>query len=123
MEKRYYDVRMRGIEHGDERDDVRSPTVESAAAMKADMSCWGRLGHTSISSVRTMLSVGWITTHHHQTRQETQGIQINTFGSETQTGKEYRNDTKITVKAPKVEVPDPIQNFDGRERNVAKRIC
>ncbi len=43
-----------------------------------------------------------------------QGIQIeNKFGSETQTGKEYRKRHEITVKAPRgVEVPDPMQDFD-----------
>ena len=43
-----------------------------------------------------------------------QGLTIdNRFGSETQSGKEYRKMHEITVKAPRgVQVPDPMQDFD-----------
>ena len=92
------------------------PTVESAAAMKApDMSYLGTSGaHFDQFGADDTFGGLDYNAPPPDAYGKHQGIQIeNTFGSETQTGKEYRKRHEITVKAPRgVEVPDPMQDFD-----------
>ena len=92
------------------------PTVESAAAMKApDMSYLGTSGaHFDQFGADDTFGGLDYNAPPPDAYGKHQGIQIeNTFGSETQTGKEYRKRHEITVKAPRgVDVPDPMQDFD-----------
>ena len=94
------------------------PTVESAAAMKAgapDMSYLGTSGaHFDQFGADDTFGGLDYNAPPPDAYGKHQGIQIeNKFGSETQTGKEYRKRHEITVKAPRgVEVPDPMQDFD-----------
>ena len=94
------------------------PTVESAAAMKAvapDMSYLGTSGaHFDQFGADDAFGGLDYNAPPPDAYGKHQGIQIeNKFGSETQTGKEYRKRHEITVKAPRgVEVPDPMQDFD-----------
>ena len=124
VRKKMSDIFCHAICDDDNRNTVTNvttydrPTVESAAAMKAvapDMSYLGTSGaHFDQFGADDTFGGLDYNAPPPDAYGKHQGIQIeNKFGSETQTGKEYRKRHEITVKAPRgVEVPDPMQDFD-----------
>ena len=113
-------------EHGDERDDVRSTNDRICAAMKApDMSYLGTSGaHFDQFGADDTFGGLDYNAPPPDAYGKHQGIQIeNKFGSETQTGKEYRKRHEITVKAPrgwKFQIRCKILTT-GKERG--RKVC